>query len=141
LKYREYTPGRYFPSNASVSSYYRDRLTDTTDIELRDIRINEHLPKDILTVPRATPGMMVTDRNASTTYRVNENWEPIGPQRPYRPLLMPSQPTTAGEVYFSQTVKESGRSNWLLIGSLTLVASVLVFRCIRKYRRLNKVSR
>jgi hypothetical protein len=133
VKFAEVAPGLYFPERIEG----RDNLGDgqhitTTTAVISDTKINQPLPEGIFQL-RFPPGTYMADSLRKSSYRVDQDGNPISPEE----HLIDEIPPPARNASASELdTREEPRSwsRWIAPTGVVIVAFGLILGAIRRWR-------
>jgi hypothetical protein len=137
----EPAPGIYFPDKVvSTSTVGKDHRRQTWTASFTDIKINEPLPTDALSV-RFPPGLLVSDEIRKGMFRTDDRGEPVLPATNSqgkkitlidKPLVPTAQPEHPSESVTQEELASPYR--WILPASLSLLAVSAVLWAVKRWR-------
>lgn len=136
LEFVEPVPGVFIPTKCRGQWFGVDgELDSREEMNLSDVEVNKPIPASVLQLPAIPSGTMLDDRIRGVRYPVNENWQPIGPERPIPGLAVVSTSDQASLDYHSQSASEAKPLTRLLV-PVSLVILVIASICLiyRHYR-------
>lgn len=134
-EFLEFIPGRFFPVRAESTLSHKGEITHRSSMELRNVRINEAVAKQLFEVGKPPDGTVCLDRFRNVKYRIDANWKQVGDPVPHSVQMVPTGTGTDGKLYLSQTTDPPRRINWILWGSTAVVLVGLSFGLVRWLRR------
>jgi hypothetical protein len=137
VKFKECSPGVFFPEQEVGRSYNHGTEHTSSTTEVSDLRVNEPLPKDIfrLTYPR---GVILSDTIRGTQYRVDSQGNMMSKETPMGREAPPPDQTRTESEWATETQEEPRSAvRWILPVSfgIVTVAGVAAFVQRRRTKR------
>jgi hypothetical protein len=136
LEFVEPVPGVFIPTKCSGQWFGEDgELASREEITLSDIEVNKPIPASVFQLPAIPSGTLLDDHIRGVRYPINENWQPIGPERPIPGLAVVSKSDQASSDYHSQSTSEAKPLSRLLVPvSLVILVTACICLIYRHYR-------
>lgn len=134
-EFAEPVAGIFVPSKCRGQTFAQSKLIREWLITMSDTSVNSEIPLDALQLPTFPNGTVLHDRINETKYRIDSNWNQIGPASPDRRLKV-AGPSLGQSEFTSQSRSEPASSpRWLLSLSLALLVAVAIYLVFRMGRR------
>lgn len=104
-EFRELKPGVFVPQRCRTIHSRGGKPVNEWVVELSDVRVNDPVPAERMTLPAIPPGTVLTDRMHQTRYPVDSAWNRIGAETS-SPVLKVSAPAGESTDYTTQSPGE-----------------------------------
>jgi hypothetical protein len=135
-EFAEPRPGVFFPVRCTREDLRDGKLRAVRVTSLTDVRVNEPIPPDSLSLPAIPSGTILYDTIDGTKGKVGADWRPIGPRRKAIGTLLTSPSAPAGGSAWEAPSSSEPDSPWWWVaalsgGGLALSLGYLLVRRLR----------